>query len=389
LLCLVPAVAGAAQPGERVLGLDDSIIAGLNNNQELLALKEQILIARQMVSEAKAQIYPKIDFNLSLARFDHAQPTVLPLSFSSVYLPAGNTEFYYSTRFSLWQYLYAGGRYTTNVRLSEINLSQAKNRADATRNTVIRDVKQAFYACLVSREKTVVLETALSAKALNTAAAGAAREAELAVTLAHARHAFAQDRLRFLHVAGLELDSPVVFAGELRAPRGVYALNKCLAWAFQFRPELQQTQYQSAIDSLRVNLSMTERYPTITLGANYEWIGETLPLDRKNWNATVNLNLPVFDGWASWARIRQRRNQAREGTIARARFEDQIRYEVRQAFAEYTFWQEQVAALEATTGLARTPDQRVSFQLVRLETVQKALASEAALEWAVGRRLDE
>lgn len=353
----------AAEPVERVLTLDESIETGLHNNQELLTLQEQVGIAREQVKEANSQIYPKIDFNLSASRFNNAAPTVLPLSFNSLYLPATKTDLYYYTRLSLWQYLYAGGRFGTNVRLAEINLSQARSQADAVRSGVIRNVQTSFYGCLAAREKIRAYETA----------------ARPAAELARFRYEYDRQKLAFLDSLGLELTTMIDIEGTLTPPVEEYDLNKCLAWAFQYRPELRQTQFQETIDSLRVNLSLTERYPTVTLGASYEWVGDQKPLDQTNWNATININVPVFDGWASWARIRQQKYQAREGKIRRAKIEDRVRFEVRQAYLDYEFWKGRAAALSAQSAGS------LESRLERIDALYRALAARASLEWAIGK----
>ena len=105
IMMLLPAFA-FAQPSERTLTLEESISAGINNSPELLAFTEQIALAQQRVGEARASIYPKIDFNFSASRIENDLPLVLSPSFESTYLPQGVGQFY-ATRFTLWQYLYA------------------------------------------------------------------------------------------------------------------------------------------------------------------------------------------------------------------------------------------------------------------------------------------
>ncbi|MHB9156239.1 MAG: TolC family protein, partial [Endomicrobiales bacterium] len=220
-----------AEPSERVLTLEESLTTGLQNSQSLLSLQEQIGLARQRVSEAGSQIYPKIDFNLSASRFNNTIPTVLAPSFNSIYLPAENKDIYYFTRFSLWQYLYAGGRYTTNLRLAEINLSQAQSQADVERNSTLRDVAKSFYACRVLQEKISAFEAALAeAKAL----AGSdpqqrprwnAFEDHLSAELVRLRHEYEKQELVFLDTIGIELNTRVALAGDLVPPDEEYDLN--------------------------------------------------------------------------------------------------------------------------------------------------------------------
>jgi outer membrane protein TolC len=372
---------------ERTLSLDDCIDTALHNSQDLLALTEQVEYARQRVNEAKAQNFPKIDLNLNGSKFANDTPTILSPSFGSIFLPAETKDFYYSTRLSLWQYLYASGRYTTNVRLAEINLSQVTSQIDVTRNKVIMEVKKAFYACRIVQEKIAIHQKemkSLSAKKISARNQQSYEDALLSMNLEKLEHEYEKSCLKFLNVIGLELDTKIALSGELNMPSDVYDLNKCLARAFEYRPELRQTQFQETIDSLRVNLSLSERYPTVTLGANYEMFGDNLPLDQKNWDATINVNLPIFDGWASWYRIKQQRNMAREAKIRRASIQDQVRLDVKQAFSDYMFWQKQARDFDGRFAGDIPSDKKIERALLKLDTLEQVLDSQAALEWATG-----
>jgi len=357
---------------QRVFTLEDSISTAMMNSQDVLLAKEQLQYSKQSIDEVKGQIYPKIDLNLSASSFDNAVPTVLPASFSSIYLPASTgVNNYYIGRLSLWQYLYAGGRYKTNLRLAEIKYSETQSQYDAMKNNVELEVKKAFYGCLYIKEKIKILE-----KALERSKAGS----NLRLEYAKAKHEYEKAVLKFISTIGLELDTLIDIKGELSAPKDNYELEKCLAWAYQYRPELRQTQFQETMDGLRVNLSLIERFPTITLGANYDRVGNDLTIDQKSWNATINMNLPLFDGWTSSSRIKQGKNQARQGQLRRAQIEDQIRFDVRNAFLDYNFWKNQ---LEESSKVRANQD--VEGSISRLDTLYQTILSQATLEWAIGR----
>ncbi|MBN1621523.1 MAG: TolC family protein [Endomicrobiales bacterium] len=374
-----------AQSAERVFTLDESISTGLKNNQKMLVLQEQISLAKQRINEARALTYPKIDFNFNISQFNNNMPTVLAPSFYSVYLPGDNKEQYYSTRFSLWQYLYAGGRYTTNLRVAEANLSSAESQYDVIKNEAVRDVKKSFYNFLVLSEKLKVYQDAIKAVDKKNKS----YRSKLELKLLEVKHEYKKAKLDFLDIVGVELNTEIEIYGELKAPNDEYELSKCLAWAFEYRPELSETQFKEKIDSLRVNLSMTERYPTITLGANYEWVGDQFPLPEKNWSATINLNVPIFDGWASWARIKQRKLKVREGKIYRVEIEDKIRLEVRHAYLDYNYWRERMSGLESEKSTLVDTEKKLNNRIVWLDTIKDLLFSHAELEKAIGKPLSE
>lgn len=356
-----------SEPVERVLTLDESITTGTQNSHELLIAQEQSSIAEQRVKESRALIYPKIDLNFSASQFQSDFPTVLSPNFGSLYLPPGSRDSYYSTRFSLWQYLYAGGRYSKNLELAEKNYSQAQAQMDVIRNKKVRDIRKAFFAFIGSKEKIRVYENASKGSSDRY-------RSELART----KYELEKRKLFFIDTLGIELTTLVDIQGELKAPEGEYDLNKCLAWAMQHRPELRQTQFQEAINSLQVNLSQIERKASVSLGANYEWAAPEFPLNERNWNATINMNIPIFDGWASVARTRQRTHQEQESKYRRADIQDQIQLDVRQAVLDYGYWKAREAALAPKKN--ESPDLEIQW----LDAVQQAIFSQADIEWAIG-----
>ena len=369
---------GFCENVQRVFTLEDSISTAMMNSQDVLLAKEQLQYSQHSIDEVKGQIFPKIDLNISASSFDNTVPTVLPPSFNSIYLPASSSlsndgSTYYTGRLSLWQYLYAGGRYKTNLRLAEIKYSETQSQYEAMKNKIELEVKKAFYECIAIKEKISIYEKAI-------AHGGAARFRTEAVK---ARHNYDKALLKFISTIGIELDTSIDVKGELVAPKETYELEKCLAWAYQYRPELRLTQFQETMDGLRVNLSMIERFPTITLGANLDRVGDDLTVDSKSWNATINMNLPLFDGWTRRARIKEMKNQARQGQLLRAQIEDQIRFEVRDAFLDYNFWKNQVDEYNRKGSGPRDTEESIAH----LDTICEAIISQATLDWSIGKSL--
>jgi hypothetical protein len=208
--------------------------------------------------------------------------------------------------------------------------------------------------------------------------------------------------LAFLSAVGLELYTQVELGPELWKPcRSRNPWRNC--WPGLKRPglEIRGTEYQREIDRLAVNLSESQRNPVVVFGATYELNNEVFPLDRAFWNATLNVNLPIFDGFASRARIRQTRLIASQNRISRAEVEDQINREVRESFGEVQFWQsemhdrktdlDRLQKLMAKLGARRAPADRAPLRSELLaseeaywESVHGHRVARARLEKAVG-----
>ena len=147
--------------------------------------------------------------------------------------------------------------------------------------------------------------------------------------------------LNLLISIGLELDTIVMLDGNLMPKIKKFDLNQCMLWAYQFRPEMQTTQNQELIDGLMVNLLSMQRFPTISIGAGQEWLGDRMIGDASNWYVSINANLPIFDGGGSFARVKQGKINAREATLKRSKIEEEIKLQVNKALMEYNFWKDQ------------------------------------------------
>ncbi|MCL2389462.1 MAG: TolC family protein, partial [Elusimicrobia bacterium] len=173
--------------------------------------------------------------------------------------------------------------------------------------------------------------------ALKAARASAADISEAKRELAMLRHKYSRSLLNLLSVTGIELNAIVTVEGRLEPIIKNLDLNQCLLRARQFRPEMQNTQFQEDIDGLMVQLTTEARRPSIVLGLGQEWLGARMFGDESNWFVALNANVPIFDGGGHLARGQQKRIRARETVIRRSQLEDSINLQVRQAFADYKF----------------------------------------------------
>jgi hypothetical protein len=146
-------------------------------------------------------------------------------------------------------------------------------------------------------------------------------------------------------------------------------LTKLLAWAHQFRWELRETEYQAKIDHLAINLSEAERFPVVAFGAAYGLSNTRFPLRTEEWNTTLNLSLPLFNGFSSRARIRQKRIRADQSRIQRTELEDKINQEVRDGYADLLYWQKELEERQREFSAIKIP---FPYTPTALETAQRS-----------------
>ncbi|MBK8575322.1 MAG: TolC family protein [Elusimicrobia bacterium] len=397
---------------ERVLTLDQSVQPGLQNSQALLSARDDVRIAQQRIVESRSLFFPTLAFNLNASRYRSDDYVALPDDFGSTVLSKANEpDNFYASRLSLRQTIYNGGRNHANLQLAEAALAQARIREETVRGEVTVNTVRAFYDVLLAQKRWALVGAArrsLQSPSARVRPGDDFGRGMLEALLSRLRREEAERRreseiasLAFLGALGLELYTPVELSGTLDTIPVTESLPKLLARAQETRLEIRGTEYQREIDRLAVNLSESHRDPVVVFGAAYELNNAVFPLDRAFWNATLNVNLPIFDGFASRARIRQTRLIASQNRIIRATVEDQINREVRDIYGQVQFWETEmksrkddldrllslVKSVDATRSvLDRAPLQSelLSVEEAYWESVHGHRVARAQLEKAVG-----
>ena len=412
LLILTLAAAHAAEilpAGAREkLTLNDSLERASKNNPRLLLANKDLSVARTQVRQAQSLYFPKVNLNLDYVRYRNETVGITSPELGSVILEApiaanrdeqrGNplSRNLYLGRLGFLQTLYAGGKVTATNRLSQAGLRHAENAVETVRHEVEFDTAIHFYRLLALHKEEALLSSALveidklskqSASAHGRLALSAA-QAEMRKRLSDLNQQEQTVQFQYLQSMGLELFSDVDVEGELTAATDIPELQTVLVWAKQNRAELRETQIQEEVDHLAVELSRAERYPVFLLGGGVELRNDDFPLRETNWNTALSLNIPIFDGFAGYARVKESRYRADQGRLRRIQLEDQVEIEVRTAHSDWHHWRNEVEARQRQTELferlrraAYQENQGGNTLAQRLEFLQwKADASTSLIE---------
>ncbi len=397
------------QKPERIFTIEDSISCALNNRKEILIIEKELEIARERVKEANSFLYPKIDLTFNYSKLNTDQWMSLPPTFSSILLQRSSPGDYYLTRLSLWQHVYSGGRYSSNLKLAETNLTRAENQKKIIINDITLQVKKSIYELLAIEKKIETYNVVISSvekiieisKIKNTEQR--LQNEKILNKMKNEKtineFEYEKKKIDFLNILGLELNTSFKLNVKFEPVKDSYDINNLLAWAFQYRPEPKQIQAQEEMDTLSVKLSLATRYPTVSLGAHYDFSGEDLSFDKKNWNATLNLNVPIFDGWASWSRIKQKKLQVEQNKLRKKDMEDNIRLQVRKSYIEYNFWLKEFIEREkqlkdAENILTENNSSLQAWQhyleckINYITALKELLSSRTSIEHAIGKSLE-
>ncbi|MFI5350079.1 MAG: TolC family protein [Elusimicrobiota bacterium] len=420
LLVLALAAAGAraqapnqAENGspERAYALEDALHL-IRNDPRLQSSEQDVIIAEARVNEAELRFLPELGLQASASKFNAIYPFALPETYHNILLFPNTQENIYSTRGYFNLPLYEGQRTLNTYKLALAAQKQAVANRDSVKMDLMLQVKEAFYRLLLAQERAAAADEHMQGVERAVSAGGLgpweAVEAEGALATARAgasetAHELESSKLAFLKSLNLELDTPFHLTGSLTTTSVKVEVERAVLWAMELRPELQSQTYKAQIDAIGVNLANGRKYPTVSLGGDYELTSQTFPINKNNWDVTIGVKIPIT--YDLWSQLTQKRAEQRQGQLARSDLQDQVRLQVRQAAESLRYWQEEwprrekqwrriqslydAAAGKAGSELARIRarqsvlDQRLSY----LASVTEHLLARARLERAVGREI--
>jgi outer membrane protein len=335
---------------EKILTLEDSLKWAMTNNQNLLSLLEKKYVSEQRIAEADSYFYPKLYLTGAYTRLDVSTPTTLPPELGGSSLAVGVSN-HYAARASVNQYLFAGGALVNQHLISVSELDQVKQEYEETRRQVILGVASKFYDVIYQQQLLDIYREALQQlKGFTDLAAqkSLAREYEkgllaieqvnLGAQISTTEEQLSLAQTAFNKAVGFELNSKVKLVGDFRtANDGIEQkdLNTYVAQALDAAPGLRRMQLEEDKIQYKISQAFSGRYPTVQIGADYEFSGPNLYLEGRNWTATVAVQYPLFNGWLSWARVRQMRGESRLNNLQMVQLQDDLTLMVEQSYAHY------------------------------------------------------
>ncbi|MDR0291920.1 MAG: TolC family protein [Elusimicrobium sp.] len=394
--------------------LETAIRLGLENNTQLLAAAQSIMIAQSRVSETSMMRLPQFDLLATATSYDLDSVSVLPeaLGLRVIYPQQGSSSNFYGASVSAVQYLYSGGRISGSIKMSRANLKEEQSKYETEKNKVILKVKLAFYNFLYATKYLELAEKNYAAaqnyakkqnprnswERVSMVAAAERFRAEINTARRDYRRAY-QSMLENLNK---ELDSEIKIKGDFKPFIYENEVSKLNLWAMQFRPELQTALYEVEMYNLAANISLGQKYPDVILGASFEKVGENT-LSNTNKQISLAVRLPLL--YSYFTQPKQKKAQQKQSALRRADLEDSIRQQVLTNFDNLMFWQQEIKERESSVAALSKEIKKSEAagvfgiesldaleayhkaQASYLEAVKENLLSKAQLEWAVGQDL--
>jgi len=362
--------------------LDDYIQLGLKNNQEFIRQQLQTQIAEQEWKEAKGKFMPDISLDASYMWADGGRTIDVPAGdlVNPAYrglnevlgeeryptnIPNTSEQFlpndFHETKIRLIQPILNTSIYF-NEKAKAARVSAEQAREQALKNTLIKEIKTAYFQHLSSREQVQIFKDTrallqdivevnkkLVANDKATREAVYAAEAELRALESQLAAAVKQEntsRLFFNYLLNRDLETSIHVDSISTKILSGYSLTELKSKALNQRSEINQLEYGLEANNQALKLKQSYLIPEINLVGDlgYQGFEYTFDENQEFWLIRLGLTWPIFQGWQNKSKIQQTvlRSQQLESRLAELR--QQIQLEVSNAFYAY---QEAIATLES------------------------------------------
>jgi outer membrane protein len=357
----------AAAVKRETLTLGRCIEIALEKNPSILAARYGVDVSANRVGEARSAYYPQLSASAAYTRINP-----VPIA------PATSSETFnqFSSSVTLNQNLLDFGKTSSQVDVSKYNLESSRSDLDSTQDTIILNVKQAYYGVLQARRNRDVAEDVIKQFQLHLDQAkgfyDVGTKARIDVIKAEVDLSNAQldliNKDNAFKIAWVTLKNAM---GVPDAPEGTYTIEETLTFekyaisleeaakrSLEKRPDYKSVIAKRQAAEENIRLQESGHYPVLSANAGYNWAEVDLPPYQLNhgWSAGVVLTVPLFSGFLTSHQVAEARSNLYVLKANEESLRQQIMFDVRQAFlnlqaAEASISTAQLAADQAKENL--------------------------------------
>ncbi len=332
LLSVLTLISPNKSSAEMILDMEAAVRMGLERNQSLQAVREEVMGREYGIKSARGAFGPRLSTSYGYSRLDE-RPEIRTID------PAtGQPNTMHGSR-DLWvlnvniqQPLFTGFNLLSTYQRSKLAHEQSQSQLNRAELELILEIQTSFLDLLAARQSVLVAEDSVTRLESHLEVSRSLFEVGLAprldvlraqvdVSEAEQELIIAQNQVQTLEarlnmLLNLPWNQQVIYEGELQFLPYTLGLDESRRIALQRRPDIFIADKSIQIATKDERITASDFYPHI--GANFDLIrrgddptvsGGVLQ-DRKEWRAGVQLEWTIFE----WGRTYYAWEQARQGT---------------------------------------------------------------------------
>lgn len=360
--------------GQEILTLEKCIELALKNNQTIKIAEQKMLSAQWKINEAFAGYLPQVSVSGSYLRRE--KPEISDVFYEQIKMGSRSFSFafaeeIYTGRLSLQQPVFTWGKIYQANRQAVLAYQVAKEEYLKAKNEIVVQVKEIFYRLLLAKQMVLISQEAVEVtkehlKVTETfyqegkvskydVSRAKVQLTNAQTNLIKAKNALKLAKETLFYLLNIKISDAVDIQGELKyLPREI-DLDNVLKEALVNRSEIKQMELQEEIGKSLVKLTKASDKPTIILTGNYDWQNDQLSTKDwyDTWQALLVLNVPLFDGFSTRAKVKQSEVYLEQIKLSRDLIIESVKLEVKQAVLNFQQAKESIEAQKENVETAK------------------------------------
>ncbi len=353
LVLIIPFKAGADEVIKRgeMLNLQRCIEIAIKRHPNIIAAMSTVDVNRSRIGQAQANYYPQLNWSSGYSRYSPVSRTT-SRSFDE-----------YTSSATLKQNIYDFGKTATQVDIQRLNLNSSRLDLENTSEQLIINVKQAYYGLLLAkRNRDVALETVrqfeqhleqargfyeVGTKPKFDVTKAEVDRSNAKLNLIKAENALRIAKVNLNNTLGLPEAPEYEIEDNLLFKKYEIPLEGAIKRAYENRPDLKSIITKKNAAESSIELAKKGYYPTLSGNADYNWAGETFPLNH-GWDVGVTVTFPIFSGFLTKYQVNEARSNLNVLKANEEALRQGIFLEVQQAYLNLHEAEERISTAEIT-----------------------------------------
>jgi outer membrane protein TolC len=385
------------------ISLDNCLTMALQNSSEIKSETQQVKIAEEQLRQAQGGLWPTLGYEITGANSDQNQ-----VGWLSLYTHT-DTRKLSSASIRLTQPIYTGGQLSNAVKLAKLNLETIREDERKARQTLIHNVKAAYYQVWLAQQMVEVAEDSYEnmgrhvervrsfyevgkASKFDLLRAEVQHE-NLKPSVIKAQNGVVLAKMNLSNLIGMEKGRKYrvnIDLNSLQLPKEVGLDFQILAeQAYQQRPEFKKLEKLQGMAKAKTAIAYAGYKPTVALVGTYQGssVGDYNPgnwNDNKQWTLVLDIKGNFFDGFVTPAKVGEAKANQNLVEINEQKLRDGIDLEVEQSLQNLKESLETIFANQASIQLAKESLEMTEAKFeARMATTMDIRDSQLALDQAL------
>jgi len=324
------------------LTLSDTVLIAFENNKDIQMQEQEVAIASANILEATSSFLPQLNLQAGYTRNDKV------LSPPNIYSGYRNDNL---AQVALSQSIYSGGANMANLKQAKLSLEVQQETLRTKKMDLEFEAKRIYYGLLLAYETERIACDALDQAIAHyenvkqmykhgTASKFDLLQSGVQVSLLEPNVVKAKNEINSLKadlnkLLARKIETPIQTQERLEYSFIGIKENEFLKAAYLNRPEMKLKTLGIDIDKWGIQMAKSGYRPKIDLFGNLSYrsnsLGNMLNQKQQNWNAGVSINIPIFEGFSTKAKVEAASALYAKSKIDKDNLTDTIAVEIHKA----------------------------------------------------------